>query len=138
MEPILVPAPPKSAFNKNRPVSDLLSGQLKHFQHVEHKHGIAIDRASSADLHTEAGAASYILRMTQAIRSQSRSKSSRTAIVPSVKKGSKPVSKVDRKRVGTGGLSLAAVSQPSSSPVSSKTTKMGKKKKKKSEQRKKS
>jgi hypothetical protein len=128
VEPILVPAPPKSAFNKNRPVSDLLAGQLKHFQHVEHKHGIAIDRASSADLHTEAGAASYILKMTQAIRSQSRSKSSGTAIVSSVTKS-------NRKRVRTGGLSLAAASQPSFSPVS---TKMGKKKKKKSEQRKKS
>jgi hypothetical protein len=138
VEPILVPAPPKSAFNKNRPVSDLLAGQLKHFQHVEHKHGIAIDRASSSDLHTEAGAASYILKMTQAIRSQARSKSSKIAIVPSGAKRSKPVSRSDRKQTRTDGLSLAAASQPSSSPAPSKTTMMGKKKKKKSEQRKKS
>jgi hypothetical protein len=135
VEPIFVPAPPKSAFNKNRPVSDLLAGQLKHFQHVEHKHGIAIDQATSSDLHTEAGAARYISKMTQAIRTQAQSKPSGIAIVPSVIKRGKAASKSNRKQVGPGGLSLAAASQPSSSSVKTKT---GEKKKKKSEQRKKS
>jgi hypothetical protein len=72
MEPIFVPAPPKSAFNKNRRVSDLLLHQLKHFQHVERKNGIQIDPALSRDIYTEAGAARYITQITRAIRAQSQ------------------------------------------------------------------
>ena len=68
MEPIFVPAPAKSAFNKNRRVSDLLISQLKHFQHVEKKNGIEIHPALAADIHTEAGAARYIAQITRAIR----------------------------------------------------------------------
>jgi hypothetical protein len=37
MEPILVPETPKSAFNKNRRVSDLIRKQVEHFKHLEHK-----------------------------------------------------------------------------------------------------
>ena len=70
MEPIFVPAPPKSAFNKNRRVSDLLLHQLKHFQHVEQKNGIQIDPALSRDVHTEGGAARYVTEMTRAIKAQ--------------------------------------------------------------------
>ncbi len=39
MDPILVPAPPRSSYNQNRRVSDLLYNQLRHFQHVELKRG---------------------------------------------------------------------------------------------------
>jgi hypothetical protein len=72
MEPISVPAPSKSAFNKNRRVSDLLLHQLKHFQHVERKNGIQIDPALSRDIYTEAGAARYITEITRAIKAQSQ------------------------------------------------------------------
>lgn len=72
MEPIFVPAPAKSAFNKNRRVSDLLISQLKHFQHVEKKNGIEIHPALAADIHTEAGAARYIAQITRAIRAQAK------------------------------------------------------------------
>lgn len=99
MEPIPVPAPPKSSFNKNRRVSDLLLAQLKHFQHVEHKQGITIDPALARDIHTEAGAARYITQVTRAIRSQS--KPSGIAVVPSATPAPKPSSK-------TGGLAIAA------------------------------
>jgi hypothetical protein len=129
VEPIVVPAPPKSAFNKNRPLSDLLVGQLRHFQHVEHKQGIEIDRASASDLHTEAGAARYITQMTRAIRSQAGMKSSGAGVVAPITPGGKSISTAPRKRARGGSLSLAAVSQTPrlSSP---KTTKSGKKKKK--------
>jgi hypothetical protein len=71
MEPIFVPKPAKSAFNKNRRVSDLLMGQLKHFQHVEQTSGVEIAAALSRDVHTENGAARYITAMTRAIKAQS-------------------------------------------------------------------
>ena len=69
MDPIPVPAPPKSAFNKNRRVSDLLEHQLKHFQHVAHKQGINLDPALERDIYTEGGAARYITSITRAVRS---------------------------------------------------------------------
>ena len=71
MDPIPVPAPPKSSYNPERRVSDLLASQLKHFQHVELKNGIKIAPALARDIGTEAGAARYITEMTRAIRSQS-------------------------------------------------------------------
>ncbi len=69
MDPIPVPAPPRSAYNENRRVSDLLFSQLKHFQHVERKHGaLEIPAALSRDIHTEGGAARYIAAVTRALR----------------------------------------------------------------------
>jgi hypothetical protein len=72
VESIVVPAPPKSAFNKNRRVSDLLLAQLKHFQHVAHKQGMQIDPALERDVATEAGAARYIATVTRQMRAQAR------------------------------------------------------------------
>ncbi len=70
MPTILVPAPPKSAFNKNRPVSDLLQHQLKHFRHIEAKLPTDLHSNMTArDLHTEEGAARYIAHLTEALRS---------------------------------------------------------------------
>jgi hypothetical protein len=69
VKPILVPAPPRSAYNHNRRVSDLLLSQLKHFQHVELKHGrLEIPSAIARDVYTEAGAARYIAAVTRALR----------------------------------------------------------------------
>jgi hypothetical protein len=72
MEPIVVPAPPKSSFNKNRRVSDLLLAQVKHFQHVAHKQGMQIDAALQSDMATEAGVARYIARVTREIHAQAK------------------------------------------------------------------
>ena len=61
MDPIFVPAPPHSAYNPNRRVSDLLLSQVKHFQHVEHKRGdLGIDPQIARNVYTEGGAARYI------------------------------------------------------------------------------
>lgn len=69
MDPILVPAPPRSAYNENRRVSDLLLSQLKHFQHVAQKRGtLEIPAALSRDIYTEGGAARYIAAVTKALR----------------------------------------------------------------------
>ncbi len=70
MATIPVPAPPKSAFNKNRPISDLLQHQLKHFRHVEAKLPNELHSNMTArDLHTENGAAQYIAHITEALKS---------------------------------------------------------------------
>jgi len=69
VDPILVPAPPRSAYNENRRVSDLLFSQLKHFQHVAQKRGtLEIPAALSRDIYTEGGAARYIAAVTRALR----------------------------------------------------------------------
>jgi hypothetical protein len=69
VDPILVPAPPRSAYNQNRRVSDLLFSQLKHFQHVAEKHGaLGIPADLSRDIYTEGGAARYIAAVTRALR----------------------------------------------------------------------
>ena len=69
MEPIVVPAPPRSAYNEKRRVSDLLYHQLKHFQHVEKtRKDLGIPDAMARDIYTEAGAARYIAAVTNALR----------------------------------------------------------------------
>ena len=35
MDPIHVPGPPKQAFDKNRPISDLIRAQVNHLKHIE-------------------------------------------------------------------------------------------------------
>ena len=70
MPTIPVPSPPRSAFNKNRPVSDLLEHQLKHFRHLAARlpnewHS----NMTARDLTTENGAATYIAHVTNALRS---------------------------------------------------------------------
>ena len=99
MNPIPVPAPPKSAYNPNRPVSDLLRAQLKHFQHVELKSGVKIDAASKQDLATEAGAARYIAEMTRAIRGRSAAQPAGIAVMPAA---------IVKAKKAKGGLALAA------------------------------
>jgi len=70
VDPIPVPAPPRSAYNPNRRVSDLLYSQLNHFQHVELKRGdLGIDPELARNIHTEGGAAKYIAAVTHALRS---------------------------------------------------------------------
>jgi hypothetical protein len=101
---ISVPAPPKSAFNPSRRVSDLLAGQLKHFQHVALKHGIKIDPALGRDVGTEGGAARYIAEMTRAIRSQSAIKVSGIAAVPAPQ----TAVKAKKSKAADAGLAIAA------------------------------
>jgi hypothetical protein len=65
MAVIRVPQPPKSAFNKNRPVSALLKNQILHLHEVEKRFppaqhsGIYINK-----IKTEGEAADYIQKVT--------------------------------------------------------------------------
>ncbi len=68
MDPIHVPRPPKEAYNKNRPISDLIKAQLTHFQHLEQK--LPADqrpKMAHHELTTESAAARYIAAMTEAL-----------------------------------------------------------------------
>lgn len=70
MDVIRVPAPPKEAFHKQRPMSDLIKAQVNHFKHLEAKlspgerEGIPQGRIT-----TENDAAVYIAAMTRLLRS---------------------------------------------------------------------
>lgn len=70
MEPVRFTAAPESAFNWDRPPSDLLQSQLKHFRHLEKKLGLAVDPELGRRLGTENGAARYIAAITRALRSR--------------------------------------------------------------------
>lgn len=90
MDPIDVFPPPSSAYNPNRRASDLIVGQLKHFQHLEQKHDhLNIDPAVSRDIHTEAGAARYIAAITRALRGQPAAKPKKLAVMPAAKRPKK-------------------------------------------------
>jgi hypothetical protein len=70
MEIIHVPAPPKEAFYKLRPISDLIKAQIKHFKHLEEK--LPAEQRESIPQHritTENDAAIYIAAMTRLLRS---------------------------------------------------------------------
>ncbi len=65
METIHVPGPPRQAFNKNRPISDLIRAQVNHLKHVEAS--LPAEQRSKIPQHgitTEADAAQYIASMT--------------------------------------------------------------------------
>lgn len=71
MEPILVPGPPKEAFRKLRPVSDLVRSQVNHFKHLEAK--LPVKVRTTLPQHvivTEDDAARYIVAMTGFLRSR--------------------------------------------------------------------
>lgn len=65
MEPIRVPGPPAEAFNKNRPVSDLIRAQVNHFKHLEYKLSARQRQGiPQHEISTEGDAAQYIAAMT--------------------------------------------------------------------------
>ena len=101
MATIIVPAPPKSAFNKYRPVSDLLHGQLKHFHHIELTLPPALrSNVSPRDYATEEGAARYIAHLTNAL--QTMGQAAPAAPIPIRRPAAKP----------SRGLAIAAGAAP--------------------------
>jgi hypothetical protein len=111
MNPVPVPAPPRSAYNQNRRVSDLLLSQLKHFQHVQLKRGdLGIPAAMARDIYTEAGAARYIAAMTQALRGTISSQPTEVDEVRTATPAKKPLAAVS-------GVPLAAASGKIAAPA---------------------
>jgi hypothetical protein len=75
MEPIVVPALPREAFNKHRPISDLVRNQVEHFRHVEEKLPKDVrEKLPSHAITTEDEAARYIHAMTAYLLSRPRPK----------------------------------------------------------------
>ena len=71
MEPILVPGPPKEAFNKNRRISDLIRAQVNHLKHIEYKLPANVRQGiPHHEITTEDDAARYIAPMTRLLRAQ--------------------------------------------------------------------
>jgi hypothetical protein len=111
VNPILVPAPPRSAYNQNRRVSDLLFSQLKLFQHIALKRGdLGIPPDIARDIYTEGGAARYIAAVTRAIRGTASSPPVDRAVVSTPKPANEPPTTVS-------GLPLAAVARTISAPA---------------------
>lgn len=118
MDPIVVPAPPRSSYNPDRPVSDLIASQIKFFQHIERKRGdLAIDPKTAGNVQTEAGAAQYIAAVTRSLRARTPVAAAppNLAIVSKKKPARKSAREVN--------LSLAAAAAPPTKSSASKTTK---------------
>ena len=65
MEVIHVPGPPKEAFNKNRPISDLIRAQVNHLKHLEANLPADVrQQLPQHEITTEDDAARYIGAMT--------------------------------------------------------------------------
>jgi hypothetical protein len=119
MEPILVPSPPREAFNKNRPISDLIRKQVEHFKHVEEKLPQDI-RAMLPQLSiaTESDAARYISAMTGYLLTRPVAKNPQTPNLQTPKKIA-PVKSSTPIRP-TPPLSLAAAAAPAPKKSSAK------------------
>lgn len=107
MEPIRVPGPPKAAFNKQRPMSDLIKAQISHFKHLEHK--LPPESRTAIPQHriiTEDDAARYIAPMSKLLLSGSATSA---AVTPF---DAKPRTKVPVAARKLGGLSIAATADP--------------------------
>lgn len=115
MEPILVPGPPKTAFDKNRRMSDLIRKQVEHFRHLEEK--LPPELRAALPQHrivTEDDAARYIAPMTQALLE-------RAATVQAAKAQSAPTPMPKRSaKQQDQGLDLAAQATAQSRPALTK------------------
>ena len=102
MEVIHVPPPSREAFNKSRPMSDLIRWQVSHFKHLEEK--LSPQERLSIPQHrisTENDAAQYIAAMTRLLR-QGTSE-------PAAKKPTGPIAmKPPKQKRSLEGLALAA------------------------------
>jgi hypothetical protein len=120
MEPILVPGPPKAAFNKNRRMSDLIRKQIEHFKHLEEKLPPEV-RATlpQHNLITEDDAARYIGPMTRLLRSRTTA-----AATPPLQMPQPPAPGRDQQSQG---LDLAAGATPEPAAAKKSTRKPRKK-----------
>ena len=117
MATIRVPGPPPHAFRKQRPISDLIKAQLKHFQHLEHKLHLTLPtKFSPHELTTEAAAAQYIAEVTAALCSQASAAQEAPAPIralPPPEREAKPTRRSPRKSTHKPhGLSIAASETP--------------------------
>lgn len=114
MEPIVVPGPPKSAYNKNRPISDLIRAQVAHFRHLEEK--LSPDVRATLPQHqivTEDDAARYIASFTRYLRTRTPAAHVAAAPTATAQPARSPIVMPQR---DDRPLELAASAQPATSP----------------------
>jgi hypothetical protein len=118
MDPIPVPPPSPSAFNKNRPPSDLLQSQLSYFQHLQLRHGHEVPAATAQAVTTEDGAARYIAHMTRLIREKALAEKRGT------KAESQPSLKlVPKRKPAPAPATVTAIAATAAKPVKAKPAK---------------
>jgi hypothetical protein len=96
---IRVGAPPKSAFNQDRPISDLIRSQVEHLKHVEER--LTPEQRStipSGEIKTEAEAAKYIAAITAVLQSGARVEQL-SEVTPKVESIRKPLRKAPKKQL---------------------------------------
>lgn len=132
MATIRVPGPPPEAFRKNRPISDLIKSQIRHFQHLEHKLQLTLPtKFSPHDLTTEAAASQYIAEMTAALRNRVpavRQKPAPTHALRAEKPDTTPATRIVPNSLGQSQRVSIPASAPAKKPrakkhVTAKTTK---------------
>jgi len=122
MEVIRVPGPPKQAFHKGRPMSDLIKHQVNHFKLLEEK--LSPEHREKIPQHritSENEAAQYIHAMTRLLRSSVSEIPSKPKVVPIPAKKS-------ARRTPARGLDIAASEAPTKPRKKSKTKSSRKKK----------
>ena len=125
MEPIHVPGPPKQAFDKKRPISDLIRAQVNHLKHVEAS--LPADQRSGIPPHeitTESDAASYIAAMTKLFQTKAAAAPTKPPTPVITMTPATPVAPVPIRPappVGTPpGLAIAASASPTPKKTESK------------------
>lgn len=96
---IRVGAPPKSAFNQDRPISDLIRSQVEHLKHVEER--LTPEQRSTipaGEIKTEAEAARYIAAMTAILQSGARVEQV-AEVTPKLESIRKPLRKAGKKQL---------------------------------------
>ena len=92
MEPIQVLSTPKTAFNKNRRISDLIRAQIQHLKHLEDKLPAEMrEQIPQHPIVTENDAARYIAPMTRLLRTQGRTNAVPANVVTQTGKAKSPV-----------------------------------------------
>lgn len=118
MEPIPVPGPSKTAFDKNRRMSDLIKKQVEHFKHLEEKLPPEVRaRVPQHRIVTENDAARYIAPMTQLLLER--------AAAPQAGKeqvGPVPMPQRGATKQKNAGVDLAAAAGPSPTAASAAKT----------------
>ena len=122
MDVIHVPPPPKTAFNKLRPISDLIRAQVNHLKHLEVK--LSPEQRQGIPEHritTEQDAAIYIAEMTRRLRSDVVNYGQKAATIAD--KNSETTNPQDRRDTASSATSA-------SEPLAHTPTKSARKKKK--------
>jgi hypothetical protein len=113
---IRVAAPPKTAFNQNRPISDLIKSQVEHLKHLEER--LPAEQRSTIPagaIITEADAARYIAAMTAVLKGETAvAQTPATPKVRSIRTPVKKATKKSAKKTAGAGNKLAIAASASS------------------------